>query len=48
MTMSDMIGILVERIEDESDAKAAEEAYGEHLEDPETISHEDVMKEPGA
>ena len=35
---------LFEKIEDEYDAKIAEEAYAEYLQDPETVSHEDAGK----
>ena len=35
---------LFEKIEDEYDAKIAEDAYAEYLQDPETISHEDAGK----
>ncbi|MCL1602455.1 DUF6290 family protein [Succinatimonas hippei] len=35
---------LFEKIEDEYDAKIAEEAYAEYLKDPETVSHEDAGK----
>ena len=35
---------LFEKIEDEYDAKIADEAYAEYLQDPETVSHEDAGK----
>ena len=35
---------LFEKIEDEYDAKIAEDAYAEYLQDPETVSHEDAGK----
>ena len=38
---------LLEKIEDEQDVALAEWAHSEYLKDPETISHEDLMKELG-
>lgn len=38
---------LLEKIEDEYDIALAEQAHYEYLKDPETISHEDLMKELG-
>lgn len=38
---------LLEKIEDEYDLALAERAHYEYLKDPETISHEDFMKELG-
>lgn len=38
---------LLEKIEDEYDIALAERAHEEYLKDPETISHEDLMKELG-
>ncbi len=35
---------LFEKIEDEYDARMAEEAYAEYQRDPETVSHEEVGK----
>lgn len=36
---------LLEKIEDEYDIALAEKAHNEHIKDPETISHEDLMRE---
>ncbi len=48
ITVSDfMRRAALEKIEDELDIKAAEKAYAEYLVDPETISHEELMKEFG-
>ena len=47
MTLDDLIEDLIERIEDEMDAKLADEAYDDYLQNPETISHEEIMKEFG-
>lgn len=38
---------LLEKIEDEYDIALAKQAHEEHLKNPETISHEDFMKELG-
>lgn len=38
---------LLEKIEDEYDIVLAEQAHEEYLKNPETISHEDLMKELG-
>lgn len=35
---------LFEKIEDEYDARIAEEAYAEYVRDPETVSHEEAGK----
>lgn len=35
---------LFEKIEDEYDAKIAEDAYAEYLRDPQTLSHEEIGK----
>ena len=37
----------MELMEDIEDARAADQAYMEYLADPETISHEELMKELG-
>lgn len=37
----------LEKIEDEMDIHAAEKAYADYLADPETVSHEEIMKEFG-
>lgn len=42
-----MKAALLEKIEDEYDIALAERAHEEYLKDPETISHEDLMKELG-
>jgi len=47
MTLDDLIEDLIERIEDEMDAKLADEAYEDYLKNPETISHKEIMKEFG-
>lgn len=48
ITVSDfMRRAALEKIEDELDIRAAERAYAEYLADPETISHEELMKEFG-
>ena len=48
ITVSDfMRRAALEKIEDELDIRAAEKAYAEYLADPETISHEELMKEFG-
>jgi Na+/phosphate symporter len=47
MTMADLIEELVERLEDELDAKTADEAYERYLKDPVETPHEEVMKEFG-
>lgn len=36
---------LLEKIEDEYDIVLAEQTHEEYLKNPETISHEDLMKE---
>jgi len=38
---------LLEKIEDEYDIALAERAHNEFVKDPQTISHEDLMKELG-
>lgn len=38
---------LLEKIEDEYDIALAEQAHYEFVKDPQTISHEDLMKELG-
>lgn len=38
---------LLERIEDEYDIALAEQAHKEYMKEPQTISHEDMMKELG-
>lgn len=38
---------LFDRIEDEMDLKAADEAYAEYLKNPVSYSLEDIMKEEG-
>ena len=42
-----VIKSMTEDIEDLIDARIAEEAYKEHLKNPRTVSHEEVMKEFG-
>lgn len=38
---------LFEKIEDEFDIALAEQAYDEYVKDPQTITHEEFMKELG-
>jgi len=47
MTMDKLMDDIIEKIEDELDAKLGDEAYERYLEDPKETSHEDVMKEFG-
>ena len=44
MTIADLIEEIMERIEDELDADAADKAFEEFYKNPETITHEELMK----
>jgi len=47
MTIADLIESIVEQIEDELDAKAADEALDDLDENPGTMTHEEAMRELG-
>jgi Mg2+/Co2+ transporter CorC len=48
ITIEDLMEELIERIEDEMDAKLADEGYERYLKDPtKAVSHEEVMKRFG-
>ncbi|MCL2607193.1 MAG: DUF6290 family protein [Methanomassiliicoccaceae archaeon] len=44
MTIADLIEDIMERIEDELDAKAADKAFEDFYKNPETVTHEELMK----
>jgi len=47
MSLETLIEDLIEKMEDEMDAKLADEAYEEHLKDPKVYTFDEVMKELG-
>jgi len=44
MTVADLIEDIMEWIEDELDAEDADKAFEEFYKDPETVTHEELMK----
>jgi len=47
MTIADLIESIVEQIEDELDARAADEALADLEKNPGTMTHEEAMRELG-
>ena len=47
MTIADLIESIVERMEDELDTEDADKAFEEFYKNPETITHEEAMRELG-
>ena len=47
ITIADLIEDIVERIEDEIDAKVADEAIEAHLKNPDTVTFDEAMNELG-